>query len=167
MTLKERKEFEAAQITKAWRQAWQRVPWLRTAVMTLEQWAWGDASPNEEWEGRWDLLTHGFMVSFDTSRVTDRQYIKLVNWASAIGYPMFAPLLSSSWAEGRGASFSAAWSLTEEGRRRRDYLWQHGRVMACPPLLTHVVKGQVAEAMVAAVTASSKASLAAMGVNIP
>jgi len=173
MTIGERKQFEADRIREAWRKLWPRTRWLRDAITTFEQWCFGMHGENpakyddDEWDPKRHFLseeTHGFRVLFETARLSERQYIKVVNWGTAIGFPMFAPLLTDDWAH--GASFSAAWAMGEDGKRRRAYFWEHGEAVACPPLLTGLIKGDAAKFMVEVMTAQAKMGLVAMGVPI-
>lgn len=175
MTFGERKAFEAKQVRAAWRKLWVRSLWLRGAAEDgLKQWVSGtsvtwDKIKSRDWEetAGWTELMHGFSIAFDATRLSDLQYIRLVNWGDAIGYPMTAPLLSSIWP--RGASFSSAWGI-EEGKVRRAFLWVFGRAMSCEPKLTRgqlVTDKKACRAIAEAMAAQAKIGLVAMGVNVP
>jgi len=166
VTRRERERFEVEAIKVAWQRLWPQTPWLRDAIDMFTAWTsplfgldddW-DSGPSSTWH-----VVEGFDMRLDTARLSDEEYVKMVNWGTAIGFPMFAPLLMQDWRS--GPSFSSSWALTPVGDARRAYLWEHKRAMECPPVLTKLIKGEAATLMVEALTAQAKMGLAAMGVT--
>ena len=152
-------------IQSAWRALWPRTRWLRDAADTLVVWTYGAQLPVAEWNGtyleRGVETLHGFEFRFDTSKLNDAQYLRIVNWGVAAGYPMFAPALSENWRT-QGPSFSAGFAHGDKGKPRRAYLWEHGKAMDCEPTYTHLVKGKAAQVMVDALVRTSEARAVAL-----